>query len=458
MNAPTPLALLAEAADITDAPETPTAVDAILSGSRELAPSDREKLVITEILDAPAKDAKGSTITGIAPLHYGVTDLMIAQLEAEFTGVQFAVDTPEGKAAAKGFVSKLSKLKTGMDAAYKEWNTPIMALTKHARDTKDKVQDKIAALIEPVQAALDIQKAEDDRIKNEKAVAESRRIDEHVGALTQLEKLHERFVSAPSADIEAQIRDLNSFEYLTRRDWEEYMPRAQEAVRTNLAALETHRTNALSRERLAKLEAEQAAKDAEREAAAAAERAERARVDGLKERMTNIQTLPSMCIGMGVAEIQGTLNRLNKTTADMFAEFAGEAQTAIDNARANLETMLEQAKELAELAEFRAAKARKAQEDAEAAERAEREAAEAKAAAERAEADRIEAAARAERERIAEEQRAERERAERTRSIAQSLLDIARRAMPFVEAAEQSASRDDLLADINSALISIEGV
>jgi hypothetical protein len=434
MNAPTPAALLERAAEPVKA--SAVDIDAILDGSIVLSSAQRETLKIDEILDATPKGDKGTAITAIAPFAPGLTGEMLALLKATYSGAVFDVKDPAGMKEAKATVSRLTKLKTSMEAAYTEWNAPIQDMLKLARTQRDFAIESVVALRDPIKAQIDVEQAEIDRIKHEKAAAESRRIEAHVGALTQLQKLPEQYVSGKSADIEAQIRDLNSFEYLTRRDWEEYMPAAQDAVRASLETLRTHLTNAQAREELAILQEKAAAEQFKRDQIAATEKAERERIDRLKERIANIRLAPTTCIGLPAAQIQRTLDRLTSVNVEEFAEFAGEAQEALDGARSNLATMLEAAKDAEELAQFREEKARREQAEREAAQAIERAQKEAAAQAEReakAEAERKEREAREEAERIQREReeaaRAARERAE---AHAELLLALLVEAKPHV--------------------------
>jgi hypothetical protein len=459
MNAPTPAALLEQAA-AEPVKASAVDIDAILDGSIMLSSAQRETLKIDEILDATPKGDKGTAITAIAPFAPGLTGEMLALLKATYSGAVFDVKDPAGMKEAKATVSRLTKLKTSMEAAYTEWNAPIQDMLKLARTQRDFAIDSVVALRDPIKAQIDVEQAEIDRIKHEKAAAESRRIEAHVGALTQLQKLPEQYVSAASADIEAQIRDLDSFEYLTRRDWEEYMPAAQDAVRASLDTLKTHLTNAQAREELAKLQSKAAEEQAARDRAAAAEAAERERVEKLRERINNIRLAPTTAIGLPAAQIQRTLDRLNAVNLDEFAEFTTEATEAATGARSNLETMLEAAKDAEELKEFREAKARKEQADREAAERAEREkqeAADAAARAAKAEAERKEREAREEAVRIQREReeaaRAARERAEQH---AETLLALLIESRTYV-ADHPAAYEGNLVARIDAAIDAAKG-
>ncbi|MFM0608702.1 hypothetical protein PQR05_29650 [Paraburkholderia sediminicola] len=415
-----------------------------------------EKLTITEVLDALPKDAEGNAITGIVPLKYDLTDTLLAQFKQQYVGVAYAVDTPEGKAAAKEAVSRLSKLKKGMDDAYKAWNSPIMAMTKNAREQKDYAQTELAAIIDPIQAQLDKQKAEEDRIKNEAAVAESRRIEGHTAALTALQKLPERYVQASVTDIEAALADLTSFEYLTRRDWQEYAVTAQDAQRQSVETLRMHLTNASAREKLAALEAEQAQTESARQAEEQQRDAERARVDALRERITNIQMAPMTAIGSSAAGIQKTLDRLELVKVEEFGDMQQQAQDAINISRTALSTLLAGAK---------ATEAATAQAEAQATEMQRLQDVEAeRKREEQAREDAAAATARA-----AEEQREREAQAERAHSaaaaadakaraeaVAETVLALLIEARPHVIGSSDEV-RPGLIEEIDAAIAAVQG-
>jgi len=465
MNARTDKNVLSTAVDpldVTDvAVKETTALTVVTPG---------DKLEITEVLDALPKDAEGKAITTIVPLKYDLTDAMLAGIKAEYAGAVFAVDTPDGKKAAKEVVGKLSKLSTGMDAAYKEWNAPIMAMTKAAREQKDYAQGVIGEIMKPIKQQLDDQKAKDEAEEVARAAAESRRVDAHTAALIALQKLPDSYVSASSTDIDAVIREVSSFDYLTKRDWEEFALPAQDAQRTAIEKLNAHLQNAKDRDELARLRAEQAKKDEE----AAAEQAKRdaderaatearERAEALKERIRNIETAPMGAFGTTVAHMQRLITRLDATDVSEFGDMQADAEKAIATARAMIVSMQTQQKaveDAAVLAQQNAAELQRLQDEKAT---QEREAAERIAAEARAEQARKDAEAEAEREAEAQRERdaqAAREReaaaaAEakaRAEAVAETLLTLLIEARPHVIGSTDPV-RPGLIAEIDAAII-----
>lgn len=420
-----------EAVDAAEAADTPDLV------SRALAISVRpETLVITEVLDKIATDDSGKAITKITPLAFPINDLQLAALREELKGAQFAVDTADGKAAAKKVISKLTAIKSSMEDAYKTWNAPILAMTAHARQQRDHAIETIDAIRAPIKQAVDEQTARETAERTRKAREESDRISAHTAALKVLGDLPGLYVQSPSADIESAIHEISGFDYLSRRDWQEYLPAATDLIRANIDALKIHLANAKAREQLAALQAEQRAADEARAREQAEQDAERERVAALRERIHNIELAPTTVADATSEAISRKLSRLEQTDTTTFDELAAEATAAIENTRNVLQTMLDAAlkneaaarqaaDDAAELAELRAEKQRREEAAATARENAEREARE---EAERVQREKDEAA------RIA------RERAE---AVAETLLALLLEARPYVPAGDLAERIDN---------------
>ncbi|MBB3010684.1 hypothetical protein [Cupriavidus alkaliphilus] len=370
-----------------------------------------------EVLDA-------AETTSVAVLKYDGIEAGLAELR-EASKEAFDISSKEGNKAAREFVQRCVSTRTAAQEAYTNWNQPVMAIQKKAREQRDYIIEEVKKVEEPVYDQL---KAEERRKEEEriaKAKAESDRIKAHQACLNAIATLPLGFLSASVADVAAAIRDLESPEYLGQRDWEEYAEQAAAAVDTALTTMRGHLANAKAREELATLRAQQEAEAAARRAEEAKAEAERKRVARIKERIHAIETAPSTCIGLGVKQIQQRIESLAAEAADDFDEFQAEAGAAIEAALGNLNTMLAAARDQEELAQLRADKARREREEAEAVARKAREEQEAKAAAERAERE-VEARRQAEA-RAAEEKR-QREEAEARRKHQEALAAAEKRA------------------------------
>jgi hypothetical protein len=346
---------------------------------------------VTEILDAEAQDEKKNTIGGIVPLKYSLSSATLAAMLTKYSGVTYDVAVPEGRKAAKDAVADLSKAAKTMEDEYKKWNTPIMAMTKHARSQKDKAQDVLDAIKKPISEALDAIRAAEEKAEAERAAKESARVATHTKAIAELEALPGAFLTASVATIDAAIAEVSALDYLNFRAWDEYADQARGLQIAAVETLKTHRTNAEAREAL------QAERDAR-----AAEDAKRAAEAEVTQRITAITTAPMSVFNKPAEDIQALLNRLKKTDVATFGERADEATAALTQAKSMVEMMLTQAQATEEaaakakadanaLAALQAAEAQRIA-DAEAAEQA------AAQAAARAEQDAADAAEREKRE------------------------------------------------------------
>ncbi|MDE4918319.1 archaellum component FlaD/FlaE [Cupriavidus metallidurans] len=369
--------------------------------------------------------------TSVAVLKYDAIEAGLAELR-DASKEAFDVATKEGNKAAREFVQRCVSTRTAAQEAYTNWNRPVMAIQKQAREKRDYIISEVEKVETPVydQIKADERRKEEERIA--KAKAESARVSAHQACLIAIAMLPRDYLSAPSTDVAAAIHDLESPEYLGAHDWEEYADQAKEAVDTALTTLRAHLDNAKAREELAAMKAQQEAEAAARRAEEEKADAERQRVEGIKDRIRAIEMAPNTCIGLGVKQIQQRIDALAREAADDFGEFQADAGAAIEAALGNLNTMLDAARDAEELAQLRADKARREQEAAEAAARKVREEQEAKEAAEREAEGRRQAEARADEEKRqrdeAEARRREQEAAEaaaaRVRAQAGTLLSL----------------------------------
>lgn len=359
-----------------------------------------------EVLDAaPAESATALALYD--PIEAGLAKLREEGAEA------FDVKTTEGNKAAREFVQRCVGTRTATEEAYTNWNRPLMALQKQAREKRDEIVASVKAIEQPVKDLVDAEQRRKDEERIEKARIESARISAHQAFLNAIINLPKDYLSASAADVTAAIHDLESPKYLGQRDWQEYADQAKEAVEGALTTLRAHLENAKAREELAAMRAQQQAEAAAQQAQAEAAEAERQRIAGIKDRIHAIETAVSTCIGLGVKQIQQRIDSLAREAADDFGEFQADAGAAIEAALSNLNTMLAAARDAEELQQLRADREKREREAKEAAEAAAR-------AAEQAEAKRIadERAAEARRQaeaRAAEEQRQREEAAARRR-------------------------------------------
>lgn len=405
-----------------------------------------------EVLDAaPAESA--TAIALYDPIEAGLAKLREEGAEA------FDVKTTEGNKAAREFVQRCVGMRTATDEAYTNWNRPLMALQKRAREKRDEITASIKEVEQPVKDLVDAEQKRKDEERIEKARAESARISTHQACLNAIISLPKDYLSASVVDVTAAIRDLESPEYLGQRDWQEYADQAKEAVDGAMTTLRAHLENARAREELAAMRAQQQAEAAARQAVEEAAEAERQRIASIKDRIHAIEMAASTCIGLGVKQIQQRIDSLAREAADDFGEFQADAGAAIEAALGNLNTMFAAASDAEELQQLRADREKREREAKEAIEAAAR-------AAEQAEAKRIADEKAAEARRQAEVREAEEKRqregaaarrreqeaaeasAQRVREQAGALLALLVEARPHVPAGELA---DRIDATINAA-------
>jgi hypothetical protein len=441
--------------DVSEVIDTAAAADDMDVVTRTLAIVEApEPLKIKPFIDKPFVTGEGEIIANITPLQYPVRDLHIAALHHFLDGARFAVETPEGMQQAKKVTSRLSKLKTEMKEAYTAWNSPILEMTADARGKRDYIVAEVDSILTPIKEQIDAQTAKEKEESIRKARIESERIEGHTAALKVLTDMPTQYLSATSETIAKVIAEISSFDYLARRDWQEYVPAATDAIRASIATLNQHLENARARESLARLQAEQQQADLARE-----------RKEALRERIHNIELASTTVVDATSEAISRKLARIDQTDPATFDELAGEATAAIENTRNVLQTMLDAAlkneaaarqaaADAAELAELRAEKQRRDEAAATAAENAERErreAAERTAREAREAAEAAEQAARDEAARIqSEKEEAARVARERAEAVAETLLDL------LIEARAHVPTSD--LADrIDAAIATAQG-
>ncbi|AOY90522.1 hypothetical protein BKK79_00775 [Cupriavidus sp. USMAA2-4] len=392
-----------------------------------------------EVLD-PVQAEPATALALYDPIESGLAELRTAGAEA------FDVKSTAGNKAAREFIQHCVAIRTATEEAYTNWNRPIMAVQKQAREKRDEILGAVKAIEAPVKDQIDAEQKRKDEERTAKMKAEADRIKVHQACLNAIATLPRDYISSPAADVEAAIRDLESPEYLDSRNWEEYAEQAAAAIDAALTTLRAHLENAKAREELAAMRAQQQAEADARRAEQEAAEAERRRVDGIKERIRAIEQAPSTCIGLAARQIQARIDSLAREAADDFAEFQAEAAAAIDAALTNLQTLLAAAKDAEELKQLRddaAARKRQEEEAKEAAARAEREAeerrqADARAAEEQRKRDEAEA--------IRREQEAAKAAAERVRAQAGTLLALLTEARAHVPAGDLADRIDAAIA------------
>lgn len=227
-----------------------------------------------EILDAPSK-----------LVEYSAVEAGLTELRKDLAGVQFDVTTTEGNKAARAARSRCVSIRTSADAAYSDWNKPMLEKQRAMRGKLAEIKDAVKEVEEPIDAQIKAEeqrkaeeKAERDRIEAERRKA----IDERVWMIGQFTV---QSVGLSSVKIAAMIETLRA-EEITLDEYGDRAGEAEIAKRNTLAQLEEMHTAALAHEaeqakmaaeraELQRQREEQAKRDAEAKAKADAEEAAR---------------------------------------------------------------------------------------------------------------------------------------------------------------------------------------
>lgn len=323
--------------------------------------------------------------------------------------------TADGLSRAKQIRQMCTKVRGAAESAYKKWYASHSAQQKANIATRDGFIDSVQKIEAPIKAAIAEAEEKAQAAKRERDRIEAERIEGHRVALADLQGLPDQHITSPSAAITALLADLEHPGYIGVRDWQEFRTQAEEALSGVIDKLRAHLANAVTRERLAEIEAQQRAEAEARAEAERQQQAEAARIAVLREGIDAIKATTTMCVGMPSSFIRQQIEAL---TADQGTDYADLQQEADQARAATLDALNEMlrsteqaeadAKELAELRAMRAEKEARERAEAEAAERKRAEEEARRVAAEHEAQAQREAAERAERERREAEEAARR--------------------------------------------------
>lgn len=227
-----------------------------------------------EILDAPVK-----------LVEYHAVEAGLAGLRKDLAGVQFDVTTTEGNKAARAARQRCVSIRTSADAAYSDWNKPMLDKQRAMRAKLAEIKDAVKEVEEPIDAQI---KAEEQRKAEEKAKREA----EESARQKALQDRIDAIKFAPSVcagqnseALAGAIKGLQATE-ITLDEYGDRAGEAEIAKRNALAQMEEIHTAALAHEaeqakmaaeraELQRQREEQAKRDAEAKAKADAEEAAR---------------------------------------------------------------------------------------------------------------------------------------------------------------------------------------
>lgn len=115
---------------------------------------------------------------------FNIADARIAELKEQFKGLEIkGVDDKEGIKAVTEAAKVMRTLRTGVDAKHKELKAFYLNTGRGIDAEKNRIQELIAEVEEPLKAKKDAIDAEIQRIKDEEEAREQKRIEDRVDAL-----------------------------------------------------------------------------------------------------------------------------------------------------------------------------------------------------------------------------------------------------------------------------------
>lgn len=284
-----------------------------------------------QILDAPAKLAE-----------YTAVEAGLAELRQDLAGVQFDVNTTEGNKAARAARQRCVSIRTSADAAYSNWNKPMLEKQRAMRDKLNYIKEAVKEVEEPIDEQIKeherikaAEKAERERVEAEKQKTLQSRIDAIKYAPTECAGRSSALIS--EAIVKLQTVEVSLDEYGDRAG------EAEVAKVTALAQLEDLRTAALSHEvEQEKLAAERAELQRQRE--------EQARLDAEAKAKAEAEDLARKKeIEKQQAELRAQQDEIDRQKREI--EAAREASEKAEKERLSKIAAEEQAKQQAKAEE-----------------------------------------------------------------------------------------------------------
>lgn len=168
----------------------------------------------------------------------------LAQLEKNFKGVLYEVDTAKGMEHAKAARQVLRQPRYDIERIRKEAKSPLLAIGKKLDDEAKRITAAIVALEDPIDLQI---KSEEQRVDNErkaKMEAEQKRIDNIRASIERIRSAPVKASGLPSHKVTEIIATVIS-SYIIDESYAEFRSEAQSALDTTIAAL-----NGIQAERL----------------------------------------------------------------------------------------------------------------------------------------------------------------------------------------------------------------
>lgn len=200
---------------------------------------------------------------------------VLEEARSKYTNVVFDLTTTKGDKEARRARADIVSIRTSADKAYAEWNKPILAEQRLAREKVAYIKEEVEKLERPIDEQIKADEARREAERQAKAAAEAARVKVIRDRIAVIAGLPTAVVDMSSQEIADVICDLKAAP-LTEERFAEFLQEAVDLVGQMLEKLEALRESAHSREEreLAIAVAQQQLEEERRaqEVAAAAER------------------------------------------------------------------------------------------------------------------------------------------------------------------------------------------
>lgn len=292
----------------------------------------------------------------------------LAALREEGANTVYDCTTTEGDKSAREFRRRCVGIRSSANAAYKDWNQPMLETQRSMRAKLSYIEEEVAKVESPIDALIKSEESRKEKIKAEKARIEAERKASIAKRIASIVNLPISVITAGSDDIQCAINSLDQDEILLD-EFQEATGEATQAKNNSLETLRSMLKNKVQQEEEAvaaqlaaaalKAEAEARAKREAEEAKAKAERdeAERKERELAAKKLQEENERVRLEQEAAAKKLRDEAAELDRQKADHAAAIAAhEAQKAAEAKRIADEKA---AAELAEqLAQARAAEAK----------------------------------------------------------------------------------------------------
>ena len=172
---------------------------------------------------------------------------VLEEARAKYESVVFDLTTTKGDKEARRARAEIVSIRTSADKAYSEWNKPILAEQRLAREKVAYIKDEVEKLERPIDEQIKAEEARRELERQAKAAAEAARIKAIRDRIAVISGLPTAVVDMSSQEIADVICDLNAAP-LTDERFAEFLDEAKELVGRMLEKLEVLRESAAARE------------------------------------------------------------------------------------------------------------------------------------------------------------------------------------------------------------------